>query len=73
MNLTAQINNKCKSVYCHVGNLSAIYNTLELASAKMATHAFVTSTLNYSNSLFYGLPNTKLGKMQMVPNAAASV
>ncbi len=39
----------------------------------MVTHAFVTSTLDYSNSLFYGLPNKKLSKLQMVKNAAARV
>ncbi len=73
MNLKAQVNNICKSGYYHIGNLSAIHNSLDLASAKMATHAFVTSTLDYGNSLFYGLPNTKLSKLQMFQNAAARV
>ncbi len=36
----------------------------------MATHRFVPSTMDYSNSLFYGLPNTQLGKLQTVQNAA---
>ncbi len=39
----------------------------------MATHAFVTLTLDYSNSLFYGLPNTKLNKLQIVQNATVRV
>ncbi len=46
---------------------------MDLASANMATRAFVTSTVDNSNSLFYGLPNTKLSKLQMVQNAAARV
>ncbi len=45
----------------------AIRNTLDLDSAKMAAHAFVTSTLDY------GLPYTKLRKLQIVQNASARV
>ncbi len=39
----------------------------------MAVHAFVTSTLDYGNSLLYGLPYTKLRKLQMVQSASARV
>ncbi len=73
MNHKAQVNNICKSGSYHIRNLSAICSSLDLASAKMATHAFVTSTLDYSNSLFYGLPNTKPSKLQIIQNAAARV
>ncbi len=55
MNSKAQINNISKAGYhgyYHVRNLAAIRNTLDLDSAKMAAHAFVTSTLDYCNSLF---------------------
>ncbi len=72
MNLKTQVNNICKSGYYQRRDLSAIRSSLDLASAKMATHAFVTSTLDYSNLLFYGLPHTKLSKLQMVQNVAAS-
>ncbi len=54
-------------------NLAAIRNTLDLDSAKMPAHAFVTSTLDYGNSLLYGLPYTKLRKLQMVQNTSARV
>ncbi len=37
-------------------NLAAIRNTFDLDSTKMAAHAFVTSTLDYGDSLMYGLP-----------------
>ncbi len=52
-------------------NLAAICNTSHLDSTKIAAHAFVTSTLDYGNSLLYGLPYTKLRELQMVPNASA--
>ncbi len=73
MNSKAQIINVSKAGYYHVRNLAAIRNTLDLDSAKMAGHAFVTSTLYYGNSLLYSLPYTKLRKLQMVQNASARV
>ncbi len=39
----------------------------------MRNLAFVTSTLDYGNSLLYGLPYTKLRKLQMVQNASVRV
>ncbi len=53
MNSKAQINNISKAGYHHVRNQAAIHNTLDLDSAKMAAHAFVTSTLDRGNSLLY--------------------
>ncbi len=53
--------------------LAAISNTLDLDSAKMAANAFVTSTLDYGNSLLHGMPHTKLRKFLMVQNASARV
>ncbi len=40
---------------------------------KMAVHAFVTSTLDYGNSLLHGSPYSKLRKLQMVHNASVRV
>ncbi len=71
MNSKAQINNISKAGYYHVRNLSAIHNTLDLDSDKIAGHAFVTSTLDYGNSLLYGLPYTNFRKLEMVQNASA--
>ncbi len=56
MNSKAQINNISKAEYYDVRNIAAIRNTLDLDSARMGAHAFVTSTLDYGNSLLYGLP-----------------
>ena len=37
----------------------------------MLVHAFITSRIDYCNSLLYGLPNCQLNKLQRVSNASA--
>ncbi len=42
-------------------------------SANIAAHIFITSKLDYGNSLLYGLPNILIHKLQLVQNNAAQV
>ena len=73
MGLECHINYACKTSFFNLKNLASIRNTLDIESAKIAAHAFVTSHLDYGNSLFSGLPDKYLKKLQLVQNAAARV
>ena len=73
LNFNSQVNIMCKKSYFHLCNLSAIRKYLDQQSAKKAVQAFVTSTLDYGNSLLYGLPKTQLEKLQLVQNSAVRI
>ena len=51
--------------------LRRIWKYLSNKSTYSLVHAFVTSRLDYCNSLLYGLPNCLLIKLQRVQNACA--
>ncbi len=46
---------------------------MDLKTAKVVAHAFITSTLDYSNSLLYGLPKKEINQIQLVQNAITRV
>ena len=61
----------CKIGYFHIRNIASIRNNLNKHDAKIVTHAFVTSTLDYGNSLLYGINRKYLNKLQILQNSAA--
>src|SRR5213083_9386 len=46
---------------------------LDRSSAIVLANSLVSSKLDYCNSLFYGLPDTSLHRLQLVQNALAGV
>ena len=65
------ISEVCKNSFYHLFNIAHIRKLLTQESTEKIIHAFVTSRLDYCNSLFYGLPDNQLGKLQRVQNACA--
>ena len=75
-----------KSIWMHRGGLTALVTDLNtiwlnviiliiiiiiIILTEMLVHAFITSRVDYCNSLLYGLPNYQLNKLQRVLNASA--
>ena len=56
MSFKSHITDVCKSSFHHLVNISRIRKYLTRKATEMVAHAFVTSKLDYCNSLLYGLP-----------------
>ena len=63
---------KCSSAaFFNIFNIRRIRKFLTYETAKILVNSLVISSLDYCNSLLYGLPTIHLNKLQRVQNAAA--
>jgi len=62
-----------RSCLFQLRQLRMVRSSLILEAAKTLVHAFVSSRLNYCNSLLYGIGDGLLTKLQTLQNAAARV
>ncbi len=70
MTLQEHVNYVCKKGFYHVKDLFTLRKFLNQKETNTAAHAFVTSVLDYGNSLFYGISGYLIEKMQVLQNAA---
>ena len=63
----------CKASYYQLRNIGSIRKYLTADASAQLVHAFITSRLDYCNSLLYGLPDSYLHKLQRVQNTAARI
>jgi len=61
----------CKACFFHIHNIWKIRKHLTQNACETLVHAFITSKLDFCNSLMYGLPKIYMQKLQHVQNAAA--
>ena len=61
----------CKSAFYHLHNIRRIKNYLSRDNLLTLVPAFITSRLDYCNSLLYGVPKDQISKLQCVQNATA--
>ena len=71
LSMTVHVNNVCKSAMSGIRKIGQIRHYLTQKSTARLVHAFVTSKLDYCNSLLFGLPERELMKVQRVQNIAA--
>ena len=67
------ISDICRSSFNRIRNLSKIGKYLTQESSEIAVHAFITSKLDYCNSLLYGCRKMQFKKLQYVQNTAARI
>lgn len=71
--LNDHINKTCSKAFRGLDNIRQIRKFLSSDTTKILVHAFVTSHLDYCNSLLLGLPAYQQERIQKVVNAAARV
>ena len=71
MNMKKAIANTCRSAHMHIRKINSIRRYLCEDSTKLLVNSTVLSRLDYCNSIYVGLPQTSLYKLQLAQNCAA--
>ena len=69
--MSAHVSNLCRSASFALYKIGKIRNILDQSTTEKLVHAFVTSRLDYCNSLLFGLPAYEIRKVQLIQNSAA--
>ena len=73
LNMEKHIQKLCQTSMAQLRNIADVRKYLTQNAAEKLIHAFITSRLDYCNSLLYGLPSLSLKKLQKVQNMAAKI
>ena len=73
MTMEEHVNKVCKTSYFYIRLLGKLRKFLDKDTAAMLTHAFVTSRLDYCNSLLLGISKSLITRLQHVFNSAARI
>ncbi len=73
MTMEEHVNKVCKTSYFYIRLLGKLRKFLDKDTAAMLTHAFVTSRLDYCNSLLHGISKSLITRLQHVFNSAARI
>ncbi len=71
LNLKEHVSQVCRRAYFELHNINCVRGSLNKVAASATIHAFVTSRLDYCNSLLSGLPKCTTRQLQKVLNSAA--
>jgi hypothetical protein len=73
MVLTRHISSVCSSSYYIIRQIRQIRSSLDHKSCVLLCNALVSSKLDMCNSLYYGLPQSSLHRLQLIQNSLARV
>ena len=71
LSMQSHITSVCRTAYFHLRNIARIRKYLSDTATQSLVHAFITSRIDYGNSLLWGIPKRSLEKLQHVQNSAA--
>ena len=69
LTMTTHINKTSASAFFYLYNIRHIRKFLSRQHTEILIHAFISSRLDYCNSLLYGLPDSSIHKLKRIQNA----
>ena len=73
VSMVAHILSICRSCYLHIYNINKLRKFMDCTSLEHIVHAFITTKLDYCNSLLSGIPSTLTQRLQRIHNTAARI
>ena len=71
MHLEAHIKSITRTCFFHLSNIAKLRSIVSHNELEMIIHAFISSRLDYCNSLFTCLNKSSIARLQLIQNAAA--
>uniref|UniRef100_A0A8C6P6I6 Reverse transcriptase domain-containing protein n=1 Tax=Nothobranchius furzeri TaxID=105023 RepID=A0A8C6P6I6_NOTFU len=71
LSMSSQVNATVKSCFFQLRRITRLKSILKLLDLESVIHVFITSCLDYANSVLIGINASALSKLQKVQNAAA--
>ena len=71
LNMHDYVSSICRAAFLEIRRISALRPYLSVDATKQLVNAFVTSRLDYCNSVLAGLPAEQISRLQLIQNSAA--
>jgi hypothetical protein len=73
LSMESHVSAICKNSFFQLRNIAKIRKYLTDKSTEKVIHAFISSRLDNNNALLYGIPKSKIQRLQRVQNSAARI
>ena len=71
LSMKKHVSNLCSSASFALRNIKSISKYLDRNKLERLVHAFISTKIDYCNSILYGLNNKEINKIQQIQNASA--